>query len=215
MGSTARDRVVGKARRAAWLATYTRGPRLLSALRKRWQVFCNPAATISFGKGVYAGPGFKVVAQHGGTLIIGDGVELRRNTLFELADPGARVTVGAGSYFTYDVIVACSSTITIGERVGLGQGAYLVDGSHRFRDLNTPFLQQGYDLRPLTIANDAQIHSKVTVINDIGERAIIGANALVSKPIPPFTVAGGVPARVIDYYGPPGQEPEGWVARGS
>lgn len=205
------QRISNKARNLAWQATYTKGPRIMSAVRKQWQVFCNPRANIRFGVGVHAGPGFKIDARNGGTLIIGDGVELRRNTLFELADRGAKVTVGAGSYFTYDAIVACTSTITIGERVGIGQDCYIVDGSHNFRDLSLPFLQQGYKLRPITIGDDAQIHSKVTVINDIGERAIIGANALVTKPIPPFTVAGGIPAKVLDYYGPPGLEPEGWA----
>jgi acetyltransferase-like isoleucine patch superfamily enzyme len=61
--------------------------------------------------------------------------------------------------------------------------------------------------RPITIGEEAIVHSKVTIVNDIGTRAIIGANALITKPVPPFCVAGGVPARILEYYGPPGQEP--------
>jgi acetyltransferase-like isoleucine patch superfamily enzyme len=37
----------------------------------------------------------------------------------------------------------------------------------------------------------------------------------VSRPIPPYCLAAGVPARVLDYYGPPGQEPEEYKARSS
>jgi acetyltransferase-like isoleucine patch superfamily enzyme len=204
------DRLVQKMRRGAWHLSYLEVPRLMSAFRQRWQIFCNPNATIRFGAHVKAGPGFRVHAPWGGTLIVGDDVELRRNMLFELGGPDARVTVGNGCYFTYDVIIACDTTITIGERVGLAQNTFIADGSHRYRDLSKPFLEQGYDYRPITIGDDAQVHSKVTIVNNIGERAIIGANAVITKPIPPYTVAGGVPARVIEYYGPPGLEPEGW-----
>ena len=41
----------------------------------------------------------------------------------------------------------------------------------------------------------------------LGKRAFIGANTVVTRAIPPYTVAAGVPARVIDYFGPPGSEP--------
>jgi acetyltransferase-like isoleucine patch superfamily enzyme len=116
---------------------------------------------------------------------------------------------------TYDVILACSTSIEIGERVGMAQCTFVADGSHRYRDLDKTFLQQGYDYRPIRIGDDAQIHSKVTIVADVGERAIIGANAMVTRPIPPYTLAGGVPARVIDYYGPPGMEPEGWQPKDS
>jgi acetyltransferase-like isoleucine patch superfamily enzyme len=44
---------------------------------------------------------------------------------------------------------------------------------------------------------------------DVGTRAFIGANSVVSKPIPPYTIAVGAPARPIEYFGPPGAEPEG------
>ena len=57
------------------------------------------------------------------------------------------------------------------------------------------------------IEDDVQIHSKCTIVNSIGTRSVIGANAVVSRPIPAYCLAAGVPARVIDYFGPPGQEP--------
>jgi acetyltransferase-like isoleucine patch superfamily enzyme len=81
----------------------------------------------------------------------------------------------------------------------------LVDGNHRFRDLTKPVLAQGYDFRPIRIGDDATISAKCTVIADVGERAFIGANSVVTRPVPPFTVAAGVPARVIDEFGPAGR----------
>lgn len=178
----------------------------MSRLRKWWVLARNPHATIRFEEPVYLGPGFSLHMPRGGTFIVGRGVEFRRRFRAELG-PQGRIVIGAGSYLTYDVILTCDTSIEIGERCGLGQATYVTDGNHRYRDLTKPFLAQGYDYRPITIEDDVQVHSKCTIVNSIGTRAIIGANAVVTKPIPPYCVAGGIPARVIDYYGPEGGEP--------
>jgi acetyltransferase-like isoleucine patch superfamily enzyme len=49
--------------------------------------------------------------------------------------------------------------------------------------------------------------TKCTIINDIGQHAVIAANSVVTKPIPAFCVAGGAPARILDYFGPPESRP--------
>jgi acetyltransferase-like isoleucine patch superfamily enzyme len=203
-------RLIDWLRQLAWEAGYGRGTRFMSEVRRRWQVFRNPKADIRFLGPVRCGPGFRIHAPWGGMFVVGPHTEFRRNFLLELEGPKSRVSVGSGCYFTYDVIIACGRSIEIGDRVGLAQSTFVVDGSHRYRDLTKPFTEQGYDFRPIKIASDAQVHSKCTIIADLGERAIIAANAVVTRDIPPYTVAAGVPARVIDYYGPPGREPEGW-----
>lgn len=187
---------------------YYRGPRLMSQLRKWWVILRNPQATIRFEGPVYLGPGFSLHMPHGGTFVVGPGVEFRRRFRAELGRNG-RIAIGAGSYLTYDVIISCDTSIEIGERCGLGQCTYVADGSHRYRDLDVPFLAQGYDYRSIKIEDDVQIHSKCTIVNSIGTRSVIGANAVVSRPIPAYCMAAGVPARVIDYFGPPGDAPSG------
>ena len=89
-----------------------------------------------------------------------------------------------------------------------GQATMLLDGQHRFRDLSRPMLEQGYDFSPLRIEDDAVITTKCTIMADVGRRAFIGANSVVTRPIPRYTVAVGAPARPIEYFGPAGEEPE-------
>ena len=189
---------------------YVHGPRLMSWLRKRWVLLRHPHADIRFGRGCYLGPGFSLHIPGPGTFVAGGGVEFRRNFRAEVSGDG-RVEIGSGCYFTYDVILACSTSIEIGERCGFAQATFVADGNHRYRDLSRPFLEQGFDFRPMTIEDDVQIHSKCTILASIGRRAVLGANAVVTKPIPPYTLAAGVPARVLDYFGPPGEEPEGFA----
>lgn len=188
-------------------AGYLWGPRLASWARRRWLLLRHPHVDIRFEGPVYLGPRFSLHAPHGGSFHVGPGVEFRRGFRAELAGPEARVVIGAGSYLTYDVIIACSSSVEIGERCGLAQSTFVADGHHRYRDLDSPFLAQGYELQPIRIEDDAQIHSKCTIVADVGRRAVIGANAVVTRPVPAYTLAAGVPARPIDYFGPPGGEP--------
>ena len=181
-------------------------PRFASTMRKWWTIARNPHATIRFGRDCYLGPGFSLHIPEQGEFIVGDGVEFRRNFRCEVWGRG-RVTIGSGSFLTYGVLMQCSTSIEIGERCCIGYCSSVYDGSHRFRDISVPFLDQGYEFRPIRMENDSVVHSLCTVINDIGERAVIGAGAVVTRAIPAYTVAVGAPARPIDYFGPADARP--------
>jgi acetyltransferase-like isoleucine patch superfamily enzyme len=184
---------------------YYRGPRLMSWLRKRWVLLRHPHADIRFGPGVYLGPGFSLHIPRSGTFVAGAGVEFRRS--FRAEVEGGRIVIGAGSVFTYYVLMQCTTSIEVGERCMFGQSTIVVDGNHRFRDLDRPMLEQGYDFTPVRIGDDATITTKCTIMADVGERAFIGANSVVTRPVPPFTVAVGAPAKPIEYFGPQDREP--------
>jgi acetyltransferase-like isoleucine patch superfamily enzyme len=182
-------------------------PRIASEIRKRIVILRNPHAHIEFRGTVYVGPGFSLHMPYGGHFVVEHATEFRRGFRAEFGSADARIEVGAGSYFTYDVLIQCSTSITFGQRCGVGQSTFIVDGNHRFRDLDTPMLQQGFDYRPLRFGDDVQVFSKATIMANCGNRAIIAANAVVTKPVPDYCIAAGVPAKVIEYYGPPGSEP--------
>jgi acetyltransferase-like isoleucine patch superfamily enzyme len=202
----------GPRRFAEWFsiwAGYKRGPNLMSWLRQRWAILRHPRADIRFGRGVYLGPRFSLFIPENGTFHVGDGVEFRRDFRAEVSGQG-RITIGSGTRFTYSVLIQCTTSIDIGERCMFGQTTILVDGQHRFRDLDKPMLEQGYDFNPIRIEDDAVITTKCTIMADVGQRAFIGANSVVTRPVPAFTVALGAPARAIEYFGPPGMEPAGF-----
>jgi acetyltransferase-like isoleucine patch superfamily enzyme len=197
---------VGQARRRLG---YELGPRLMSALRRRWTVFRHPHADVRIDPTAYLGPGFSLDLPRGGTFIVGPRVEFRRGFRAEIGTPEGRIEIGADSRFTYHVLIQCSTQIQIGERCMFGQSTLVLDGQHRFRDLDRPMLDQGYDFRQIRIEDDATITTKCTVMASLGRRAFVGANSVVAADVPPYTVAVGAPARVIDYFGPEGEGPEG------
>jgi acetyltransferase-like isoleucine patch superfamily enzyme len=180
---------------------YRSGPRLMSELRKRWVLLRHPHANVVFEGPVYLGPGFSLHIPGNGSFIVGPNVEFRRGFRAEVERDG-RITIGAGSVFTYYVLVQCSTTIDIGERCVFGQSSIVLDGQHRFRDTSVPVLEQDFDFTPITIENDVVVTSKCSVMANIGHHSVIGANAVVTRAIPPYSVAAGVPARVIESLAP-------------
>lgn len=164
-------------------------------------------ARVEFNGPVYLGPGFHLNIPDRGQLIVGAGVDLRRGFVCEISG-GGRVTIGDGVTFTSHALIQCSTSIDIGDRAVFGQSVMMADGNHRFRDHTKHLLAQGYDFRPLTIAQNAIVMSKCTILHDIGEGAIVGAHTLVNRPVPAFTLVGGTPVKVLEYFGPPERRAE-------
>ena len=81
----------------------------------------------------------------------------------------------------------------------LAPRVYVLDVSHRYSELDVPISQQGYDLASVKIGSNVWVGTGVVITRgvNIGDGAIIGANSVVTKDVPAFMIAAGVPARVI------------------
>lgn len=194
-------------RRQLWELRYRKGPRLASELRRVTAQVCHGHARVEFQGPVRLGPGFALDIPDHGTFIVGPAVDFRRGFVCEISGEG-RVEIGAGSIFTAYALLQCTTSITIGERCMFGQSTLMADGNHRFRDLDRPMLEQGYEYHPIVIEDDVTVTTKCTIIGaHIGTRSVIGANSVVVGDIPPYSLAVGAPAKVVDYFGPPELRP--------
>lgn len=181
--------------------------RSASEARRLGAIATHRHADVRFEGPVYLGPGFALRIPDQGRFHVGPGVDIRRNFVCEISGKG-EVIVGAGCIFTGMVLIQCSTRIEFEPGAVMGQGCLVADGNHRFRDPDLPILQQGYDFRPIRIGRGSLVHTNCTVINDIGERAVVGANSVVTRPIPPYCLAHGTPAKVVEYFGPPERRAE-------
>ncbi len=195
-------------RRVPWHLRYRTGAKLASTGRKLAIRATHLHTDVQFGPHCRLGPGFTLDIPDHGTFHAGFGVDFRRGFVCEIGGDGV-VEIGDLSYFTSSALIQVSTSLTIGTRCGFGQATIIVDGNHRFRDHTKHLLDQGYDYRPIVIGAGANILSKCTVMADVGERAVVAAHSVVTKPIPAFCLAAGAPARVIEYFGPPDQRPPG------
>jgi acetyltransferase-like isoleucine patch superfamily enzyme len=152
-------------------------------------------------RSAYLGPGFSLHLPGGGRFVAGEGVEFRRDFHAEVEEDG-EIRIGAGTRFTYDVVLQCTRSIQVGSRCVVAHGVTIVDGQHRFRDPASPIGEQGYEWHPIKVGDDCWIGSAATVMADLGDRVVVGANSAVTEKIPAYAVAVGSPARVVDRVQP-------------
>jgi acetyltransferase-like isoleucine patch superfamily enzyme len=195
--------------RLPWQIRYEQLGRLGTQWRKWTILATHRHCRIEFQGPVRIGPGFSLTIPSRGTLIVGAEVDFRRGFACEISQQGV-VEIGARTAFTKDAFIQCTTSVRIGEDCQFAAGVHVVDGNHRFRDPQSSVLEQGYDYRPIVIGRDALILAKAVIVASVGERAVIGANSVVTRDVPAFCLAAGLPARVREYYGPPDRRPPGW-----
>lgn len=100
-------------------------------------------------------------------------------------------------------VLAGSGEIKIGSRVAIANSCILVSESHVYFDPIRPIKDQGLIAQPITIGDDVWLGARVTVLGNvtIGDGAVIGAGSVVTRNIPPNSIAVGVPCRVIRQRG--------------
>lgn len=90
--------------------------------------------------------------------------------------------------------------LEIGEDVMMGPNVIIMTSSHRHDDINTHMIFQGNTPPNMVkIEDDCWMGFNVIILPGvrIGKGSIIGAGAVVTKSVPPYSVVGGVPAKVI------------------
>ncbi len=144
---------------------------------------------------------------HGNVLeALADGrLEVGPHALFEpdvwiTLGEGATVRIGGGTFLNIAVMVAAMQRVEIGEHCMLANGCFVTDANHRFDDPARPVPWQGFTSKgPTRVGDNVWMGANVVVTSGvtIGERCVIGANSVVTQDIPPFSIAAGVPAKVL------------------
>lgn len=149
------------------------GPRLVI----RIGTVITGARNISMGENV-SFMGFDYLYAHGGLLRIGSNVTVNVNTCLSAADGGE---------------------ITIGDNVLIGPNVVIIASDHSTARTDIPIRDQGYTGGRIVIGDGVWIAGNVVITPNtrIGEHTVIAAGAVVTGDIPPFCVAGGVPAKPL------------------
>jgi len=107
---------------------------------------------------------------------------------------GDNCYIGTGAQF-----YPWNAAITIGSNVLIAAGVRMITRKHGFSNLSHPMARQGYTNAPIVVEDDVWIGFGAVILPGvtIGRGSIVGSNAVVTRDVEPYTIVGGVPARLI------------------
>lgn len=154
----------------------------------------------------------------GRRVMIGEGCFLDANTpqgRIELQDDvwlaqGAIITTGTGevivgpaTYVGHRCLMYGHAGIRIGRDVLLANGVQLICGNHTFARRDVPIRAQPPEGKPIVIEDDVWLGASAIVLGGvtIGQGSVVGAGSVVTRSLPAYSIALGVPAQVVGVRG--------------
>ena len=109
------------------------------------------------------------------------------------------LTVGDKAVFGRDNTINCYLDVEIGPATIVADWVYICDFDHVTDDINLPIKDQGLIKSPVRVGADVWIGTKASILRgtNVGHGSVIAAHAVVREDVPPFSIVGGIPARVL------------------
>ena len=154
---------------------------------------------IKLGNNVRIGDGASLVARDGTEIVIEDGTNVNDRVYLDTEAKGGYIHIGEKCYVGTGTTLFGHRGLEIGDHVLLAQNITLTPYSHIFEDPDANIITQGGHCKKVSIGRDVYVGMGACIMysGDIGEGSVIGAGSVVVKPIPPYSVAVGCPAKVI------------------
>jgi acetyltransferase-like isoleucine patch superfamily enzyme len=132
-----------------------------------------------------------------GGISIGKNVFLGRNTI--LSCKNGDIILGDGVNIGFNCEIFSASRVVLGNNILIAAYTYLIGGGHDFDRTDIPVIQQGRGSKGISVGDNVWLGAGVKVLDgiSIGRDAIIGTGAVVTTEIPDYSIAVGMPARVI------------------
>jgi acetyltransferase-like isoleucine patch superfamily enzyme len=113
--------------------------------------------------------------------------------------PGRNLTVGDDVNFAKDVLVTTSGGVHIGARTMIGYRTQILSINHEIPLIGDRFPVSGNAPLKVTIGEDVWIGANCVIVPgvSIGNGAVVGAGAVVTKDVKPNSIVGGVPAVLL------------------
>lgn len=115
-----------------------------------------------------------------------------------------KINIGNNCLFRNGIHISATDTLTIGDNVLTGANVLITDNAHgksNVMDLElAPLKRSIYSKGKVSIGDNVWIGNNACILAGvtIGQGAVIGCNAVVTHDIPEYSIAAGVPAKVIN-----------------
>ena len=116
------------------------------------------------------------------------------------------IQIGEGTEIGERSRISIVNSLMIGKKVLISPNVYITDCDHEYSNPEYPVIDQGVvkTSNTVQIGDDSYIGINSVIVGNIkiGKHCVIGANSVVTKSIPDYSIAVGVPAKVIKQYNP-------------
>ena len=108
------------------------------------------------------------------------------------------LSIGNNTWIGHGTWIFCSAPIQIGKNVNVAPLCYIGTGTHQIDPSGASIAGKGVS-SPIIVEDGAWLCARSTILAGIriGEKAIVGAGAVVINDVPTHTVIGGIPAKVL------------------
>ncbi len=126
------------------------------------------------------------------------GAGSRISTNVSLLTP-QRIHIGKKVGVARDVVLDGRGGLYIGDNTLIGLESLVITSTHNYQRTDIPISEQGMYTQEIIIGQNCWIAARVILLPGvrIGDGCIIGANAVVTHDIPEYSIAGGIPCKVI------------------
>ena len=134
---------------------------------------------------------------------IGNNVTIKKNTIIEctgvIRDLGEGLIIGNNVGISQNCFIQVRGNVEIGSNVMFGPNVSIFSENHGYSSIDIPMIAQESSRSGVQIQDDVWIGTRATILDGVtvGKGSIIAAGAVVNQNIPPYSIVGGVPAKII------------------
>jgi acetyltransferase-like isoleucine patch superfamily enzyme len=158
---------------------------------------------IRMGRTITIGDNVEINALSEEGITIGDNVSILRNTLIEctgvIRNIGVGLVIGNNVGIAQNCFIQVRGKVIIGNNVIIGPGVSVFSENHNFENPDLPVSVQGETRKGVVINDGVWIGTRAVILDGVtvGMNSIIAAGSIVNRDVPPYSIVGGVPAKVI------------------
>jgi acetyltransferase-like isoleucine patch superfamily enzyme len=140
----------------------------------------------------------RVRVKNPGRISLGPAAEIRSYAFLKATGTEGTIRIGARTLVGEFCVLDAMELIEIGDGVLIAPGCHFSDANHGTVP-DIPIRQQEQSVASVHIGDDVWIGAGAKILSGvtIGDGAIVAAGAVVREDVPPQTVVGGVPARIL------------------
>lgn len=169
-----------------------------------WTLFYRTIGRVAFrrlGKGARF-EGWIDIPQKGGRISIGERAHICRYVEFTVPS-GGELLIADDVFVSRGVMISAHRRVAIGKHTMIGEYVSIHDNDHRHDRADMPFSERGFLSDALEIGPNCWIGAKAVLVRRSGtqENCVLGAGAVLTRILPPGTIAVGVPAKPLHRTG--------------